>query len=73
MLNSLTRFAAAAFAPALLNIALIGALLLVPEGGAATARAMAIGVIVGGVLQLALCWVSVRRAGVRLRLQAAAE
>ena len=70
VLNSLTRFTAAAFAPALLNVALIGGLLLVPEGGPATARAMAIGVIVGGVLQFALCWASMRRAGVRLRLRA---
>ena len=36
VLNSLTRFAVAAFAPALLNIALIVALLLVPDGGPAT-------------------------------------
>ena len=69
VLNSLTRFTAAAFAPALLNIALIGALLLVPQGGPVTARAMAIGVIVGGILQLALCWGSVRRAGLRLRIR----
>jgi putative peptidoglycan lipid II flippase len=41
VLNSLTRFTAAAFAPSLLNIALIAALLLVSEGGPATARAMA--------------------------------
>ncbi|MEA1013207.1 murein biosynthesis integral membrane protein MurJ [Sphingosinicella sp. LY1275] len=68
VLNSLTRFTAAAFAPSLLNIALIGALLLVREGGPATARAMAVGVIVGGVLQLALCWGSVRRAGLKLRI-----
>ncbi len=47
ILNSLTRFAAAAFAPALLNLALIGALLVVPEGGPATARAMAWAVIIG--------------------------
>ncbi len=66
VLNSLTRFAAAAFAPALLNLALIAAQLLVPEGGAETARAMAIGVIAGGVLQLALCWASVRRLGLRI-------
>ena len=33
ILNSLTRFTAAAFAPALLNMALIAALLLAPEGG----------------------------------------
>src|SRR5690606_38083885 len=45
VLNSLTRFTAAAFAPSLLNIALIGALLIVPEGGPATAQAMAMGVI----------------------------
>lgn len=68
VLNSLTRFTAAAFAPALLNVALIGALLLVPVGGPATAQAMAIAVIVGGVFQLALCWGATIRAGVKLRL-----
>lgn len=68
VLNSLTRFTAAAFAPSLLNIALIGALLLVHDGGPVTAQAMAIGVIVGGVMQLVLCWGSVHRAGLRLRL-----
>ena len=66
VLNSLTRFAAAAFAPALLNIALIAAQIIVPEGGVETARAMAIGVIAGGVLQLALCWASVQRLGLRI-------
>jgi putative peptidoglycan lipid II flippase len=69
VLNSLTRFTAAAFAPSLLNIALIGALLVRSDGGPGTARAMAIGVIVGGVLQLALCWGSVRRAGLKMRLR----
>jgi putative peptidoglycan lipid II flippase len=69
VLNSLNKFSAAAFAPALLNMALVGALLIVPGGGMATARAMSIGVLAGGVLQLALCWFSVRRAGVKLRFQ----
>jgi putative peptidoglycan lipid II flippase len=69
VLNSLTRFTAAAFAPALLNAALIGSLLLVPTGGQTTARAMAWGVVAGGVLQFALCWIAVRRAGVKLRLR----
>ncbi|WP_332812261.1 murein biosynthesis integral membrane protein MurJ [Sphingomonas sp.] len=69
VLNSLTRFTAAAFAPALLNIALIAALLLAPHGGPATAEAMAIGVIAGGILQLVLCWASVHRAGLRMRLR----
>lgn len=68
VLNSLSRFTAAAFAPSLLNIALIGALLIVPTGGVVTARAMAWAVLVGGVLQLALCVESTRRAGLRLRL-----
>jgi putative peptidoglycan lipid II flippase len=66
VLNSLTRFVAAAFAPALLNIALIAAQFAVPTGGVETARALAWGVIAGGVLQFALCWVSVKRAGIRL-------
>src|ERR671912_245644 len=56
ILNSLTRFTAAAFAPALLNLALIAALLAVPDGGPATAQAMAIAVIAGGIFQLGLCW-----------------
>ncbi|HYI43758.1 MAG TPA: murein biosynthesis integral membrane protein MurJ [Sphingomicrobium sp.] len=66
VLNSLTRFAIAAFAPALLNVALIVALLVAPEGDIAVVRSMAIAVLVGGILQFALCWFAVRRAGVRL-------
>ena len=68
VLNSLTRFAVAAFAPALLNVALIVSLLV--SSGASdvqTVRAMAIAVLVGGVAQFALCWFAVRRAGVKLR------
>jgi putative peptidoglycan lipid II flippase len=68
ILNSLSRFVAAAFAPALLNVALLGALLLVPEGGEATAVAMAWAVLVGGVLQLGLCIAATHRAGLRLKL-----
>ena len=66
VLNSLTRFAVAAFAPALLNIALIVALLVVPSGGAPTVRAMAIAVLTGGIFQFALCWFAVRQAGIKL-------
>ncbi|HEX6218077.1 MAG TPA: murein biosynthesis integral membrane protein MurJ [Sphingomicrobium sp.] len=68
ILNSLSRFVAAAFAPALLNVALLAALLLVPQGGQRTAVAMAWAVLAGGVLQLALCIVATRRAGLTLRL-----
>ena len=66
VLNSLTRFAMAAFAPALLNIALIIGLLVSPPDNVETVRNMAIAVLAGGVAQFILCWVSVRRAGVRL-------
>jgi putative peptidoglycan lipid II flippase len=69
ILNSLTRFAAAAFAPALLNLAMLAAMLIVPVGGAVTAMALAIGVTVGGVIQLALLIVACRRAGIALRLR----
>ena len=69
ILNSLSRFTAAAFAPALLNIALVGALLLVPVGGRDTAVAMAWAVLVGGILQLALTVVATRRAGLKLKLR----
>ena len=67
VLNSLTKFAIAAFAPALLNMALIGALLLAPPDKIETVRFMAIAVLVGGIFQFLLCWIAVRRAGVRLR------
>jgi putative peptidoglycan lipid II flippase len=68
ILNSLSRFTAAAFAPALLNLALVGALLIVPQGGNETAVAMAWAVLAGGVLQLALCVIATTRAGMTLRL-----
>ena len=68
ILNSLTRFAAAAFAPALLNVALIAALLIVPSGGPRTAVAMAWAVLAGGVVQLALLMIATRRAGLTLKL-----
>ena len=66
VLNSLTRFAIAAFAPALLNLGLIAALLVSPPDDVETVRYMAIAVLVSGIAQFALCWVAVRRAGVRL-------
>ena len=68
VLNSLMRFAVAAFAPALLNLALIVSLLLAPSGDKEqVVLYMAVAVLVGGILQFALCWAAVRRAGVKLR------
>jgi putative peptidoglycan lipid II flippase len=69
ILNSLARFTAAAFAPALLNLAMLVALVLVRDGGAVTATALAVGVTMGGVLQLGLLLAACRRAGISLRLR----
>jgi putative peptidoglycan lipid II flippase len=70
VLNSVGRFAAAAFAPALLNVALVIALLVVPDGGEPTVRAMCWSVVAGGVAQLALTWANMVRAGVPLKFRA---
>lgn len=69
VLNSMTRFIAAAFAPALLNLCMVAALLIVPAGGVKTAQALSIGVLTGGFLQIALLWGAARRAGISLRLR----
>jgi len=67
VLNSLMRFAVAAFAPALLNIALIVALLVAPaDNKDQVVLYMAIAVLAGGILQFALCWAAVHQAGVKL-------
>jgi putative peptidoglycan lipid II flippase len=69
ILNSIARFTAAAFAPALLNLAMLSALLLVRTGGPMTATALAAAVTVGGVLQLALLIGACKRAGIVLKLR----
>ena len=71
ILNTLDRFAAAAFAPVLLNIVLISALLLAGALGLsqeAAATVLACGVFLAGIVQAALLWRAVRRTGVRLTL-----
>jgi putative peptidoglycan lipid II flippase len=69
ILNSMHRFTAAAFAPALLNLCMLVALFFVRDGGAISARAVAWGVTAGGVLQLGLLWWAARAAGVSLALR----
>jgi putative peptidoglycan lipid II flippase len=72
ILNSLSRFAAAAAAPILLNICLLTALVwgaLQPEGEAtrtATGVGLAIAVSVSGLLQLLWLYWFMRRAGFRI-------
>lgn len=79
MLNAIGRFAAAAAAPILLNIILVSAMLAVywtaPEGkltnitdpAEAYGRALAWGVPIAGVAQMALVWVAAWRAGYTIK------
>src|SRR3954453_3629034 len=69
ILNSIAKFTAAAFAPALLNLAMLLALIFFRQGGAATATAVAAAVTIGGVLQLALLLAACKRAGIVLKLR----
>ncbi|HEY0420398.1 MAG TPA: murein biosynthesis integral membrane protein MurJ, partial [Acetobacteraceae bacterium] len=73
MLNGLNRFGAAAAAPILLNLSLIGALVVLTPllhryGGAAAGHAQAWGVFIAGLVQFFyLAW-DCHRAGMSLRL-----
>ncbi|RMD95495.1 MAG: murein biosynthesis integral membrane protein MurJ, partial [Alphaproteobacteria bacterium] len=65
-LNALGRFAAAAAAPVLLNVAFIAAMLGAQALGADVGRALVWAVPVAGIAQLALVWRAARTAGLRL-------
>jgi putative peptidoglycan lipid II flippase len=69
ILNSIARFTAAAFAPALLNLAMLSALVIFRQGGAITATAVASAVTVGGILQLGLLVAACKRAGIVLKIR----
>jgi putative peptidoglycan lipid II flippase len=69
ILNSISRFTAAAFAPALLNLAMLTALIVFRQGGAISATAVAAGVTIGGILQLALLIIACKRAGIVLKIR----
>ncbi len=73
VLNSLHRFWAAAAAPILLNIVLVGAIGLAialgyshkPQAGIV----LATGVLIAGLAQLTMLWIAAKRAGMGLRLR----
>ncbi len=73
VLNALGRFAVAAFAPALLNAVMIGALvatyMLALEESPQAGIVLASGVFVAGVLQLVLLVIAARRVGMGLSLR----
>ena len=68
ILNSFGRFAAGAAAPVLLNVILLGAMGLALASGIDPGPALAWGVPVAGVAQLALMWLACRRTGIRMAL-----
>jgi len=69
VLNSLHRFWVAAAAPILLNLTLIGALLGFARVAETPGHALAIGVSIAGLLQLAWLWHASVRAGFSLKLR----
>lgn len=68
MLNAVGRFSAAAFSPVLLNVLMIIAMLLFNDTDVEAARMLAGAVSLSGIAQLMLLYVSIRRAGLRVRL-----
>lgn len=66
VLNSAGRFAAAAAAPVLLNVVLIGAMTLAELLGSDFGLALAWAVPVAGIAQLGLVWMAANRAGFRI-------
>ena len=68
VLNGLDRFAAAAAAPLVFNTVSIAAMLLMTPYVPTVGHALAWGVTISGVLQLALLAWAVRRAGMRLHI-----
>ena len=73
VLNSLRRFAAAAWAPTLLNVVMIVTLLFVQYMGwgdsALTGYALVWGVCVAGIVQFMLLYIACSRANMRMRLK----
>ncbi len=68
VLNALNRFVAAAAAPLLYNAFAIGSMYALVPFVPTTAHALAIGVSLSGIAQLALLYWAVRRSGMRLHL-----
>lgn len=68
MLQAIERFSAAAFAPVILNIFMIAALLGFGETEADKARALATAVSLSGIAQLLWVYIAAHRAGLRISL-----
>ncbi|MEQ4616903.1 MAG: murein biosynthesis integral membrane protein MurJ [Corticimicrobacter sp.] len=68
VLNTWKKFAVPAFTPVLLNLSMIAASLLLSAHMDPPVYALAIGVMVGGALQLAVQWMALARLGLTPRL-----
>ena len=68
ILNALDKFAAAAAAPCLLNIVMIGALLLFPDALDTPGHVLSVAVALAGLAQLAMMAWALRRSGYEMRL-----
>lgn len=69
VLNAHHRFVAAAFAPVLLNFVFIAILVQAESDPAQIALHLTYGTIVSGLLQAAVVWFALRRAGIHLRFR----
>lgn len=67
VLNSLRHFAAPALAPVVLNICMIAAVFALKDFFAEPILSLAVGVMIGGILQLVMQFPFLRKVGIRLR------
>ncbi len=63
VLNTWSRFAVPAITPVLLNLSMMGASLLLAQHLREPIHALAAGVMIGGILQLAVQWIALGRLG----------
>lgn len=73
VLNTWKRFAVPAFTPVLLNLSMIGASIWLSDYVSQPIYALALGVMIGGLAQLAVQWWAISRLGLRPRLTSPAN
>ncbi|KFN38309.1 membrane protein, partial [Smithella sp. F21] len=69
ILNSFRHFTTPALSPVMLNIAMIAAALTLHKTFAQPITSLAVGVLIGGVLQLAMQWPVLRKFGVKFKFR----
>ncbi|MEN6639014.1 MAG: murein biosynthesis integral membrane protein MurJ [Smithella sp.] len=69
ILNSFRHFTTPALSPVMLNIAMIAAALTLHKAFAQPITSLAVGVLIGGVLQLAMQWPVLRKFGVKFKFR----